>query len=32
MADEYILMEILDYIHDNMDHNDPDEVHNNVSI
>ena len=29
MADEYTLMEILDYIHDNMDHNDQDEVHNN---
>ena len=28
-ADEYTLMEILDYIHDNMDHNDPNEVDNN---
>lgn len=28
-ADEYTLMEILDYIHDNMDHNDQDEVRNN---
>ena len=29
MADEYTLMEILDYIHDNMDHNDANEVRNN---
>ena len=28
-ADEYTLMQELDYIHDNMDHNDPNEVHNN---
>ena len=28
-ADEYTLMEILDYIHDNMDHNDQEEVRNN---
>tara|TARA_B100000513_G_scaffold53039_1_gene20085 strand:- start:2100 stop:2996 length:897 start_codon:yes stop_codon:yes gene_type:complete len=28
-ADEYTLMEILDYIHDNMVHNDQEEVRNN---
>lgn len=28
-ADEYTLMEVLDYIHDNMDHNDQEEVRNN---
>jgi len=28
-ADEYTLMEVLDYIHDNIDHNDAEEVRNN---
>ena len=28
-ADEYTLMQELDYIYDNMDHNDPNEVDNN---
>ena len=28
-ADEYTLMEVLDYIHDNMDHTDQDELRNN---
>ena len=28
-ADEYTLMQEFDYIHDNMDHNDPNEVQNN---
>ena len=29
-ADEYTLMQELDYIYDNMDHNDPNEVDNNT--